>query len=649
MARSIAPICCLIVAASAQQEGALEQECLPDLTLEVCTKSGGCVPSRKRMTMDAQWRWMHDARKDKYKNCISGTPPAWDTGICDSDQACAAGCALEGITKQDYEHTYGVKEARGGVELKFKTGEAIGSRVYMMKDEEHYEMFKLLNKEFTLDVDSSTLECGMNGAVYFVEMDEDGEKSKGDNTAGAKLGTGYCDAQCPHDMKFIEGAANFKGWHEEKWGPEGHWGVCCAEMDIWEANKHATAFTTHACDNKGPLKCEGFKCGDTPADCKCCGEAECDCCGRYKGVCDKDGCDYNHFRLGDEDFYGSGSNFKVDSSKPITVVTQFLTHDGTDTGDLVEIRRLYVQDGKLINNSKVKNLDGFAGDSINEKMCLAQKRSFDNPDDFTPKGGMKGMGAALGRGMVLVLSLWDDMKTQMVWLDSAAPTDQPDRFPLTKPGVRRGPCKNGDGDPHKLRANYPDAFVTYRSIKVGEIGSTYLDKLEHTGSGGSAGSPSGSPSRRRSPSSDTRRRRSPSSNGGGHSPTPSSFAEPECCTASLEANDPCMTCWRGAALATGWCATKDHCEGGCGGTWCPNGAVKALFEQPAETPAVISSGGAGRPILPTLGLAGAAALALPALAAAALWRARRPRAAADATAGGAPASYAQLQPGGTTA
>ena len=33
----------------------------------------------------------------------------------------------------------------------------------------------------------------------------------------------------------------------------------------------------------------------------------------------------------------------MDSSKKMTVVTQFITDDGTDSGDLVEIRRLYVQ------------------------------------------------------------------------------------------------------------------------------------------------------------------------------------------------------------------------------------------------------------------------------------------------------------------
>ena len=41
----------------------------------------------------------------------------------------------------------------------------------------------------------------------------------------------------------------------------------------------------------------------------------------------------------------------------MTVVTQFVTSDGTDNGDLVEIRRVYVQDGQVIEDS-FSNLDG---------------------------------------------------------------------------------------------------------------------------------------------------------------------------------------------------------------------------------------------------------------------------------------------------
>ena len=35
-----------------------------------------------------------------------------------------------------------------------------------------------LIREFTFDVDVSQLPCGLNGALYFVEMDEDGGKGR---------------------------------------------------------------------------------------------------------------------------------------------------------------------------------------------------------------------------------------------------------------------------------------------------------------------------------------------------------------------------------------------------------------------------------------------------------------------------------------
>ena len=53
--------------------------------------------------------------------------------------------------------------------------------------------------------------------------------------------------------------------------------------------------------------------------------------------------------MGVKDFYGTGMT--VDTTKPVTVVTQFITDDGTDTGTLKSIRRFYVQGGKVIPNS----------------------------------------------------------------------------------------------------------------------------------------------------------------------------------------------------------------------------------------------------------------------------------------------------------
>ena len=256
----------------------------------------------------------------------------------------------EGVDSADWTGTYGVTETNNGhgITLKFVThGEYssnVGSRSYLLApDEENYYMFYLPNKEFTFDVDVSNLPCGLNGALYFVEMDEAGGKYP-TNTAGASYGTGYCDAQCPHDMKFITGEANAEGWAASDYDVNagtGKYGSCCVEMDIWESNSVATAYTPHTCDTVGNVRCEGTPCGDNAS-----GE-------RYDGLCDKDGCDFNSWRLGDQTFFGPGSNFAVNSEKPMTVVTQFITSDGTDNGDLVEIRRLYVQDGKVIDNSFV--------------------------------------------------------------------------------------------------------------------------------------------------------------------------------------------------------------------------------------------------------------------------------------------------------
>jgi cellulose 1,4-beta-cellobiosidase len=138
-------------------------------------------------------------------DCYDGNK--WDATLCPDNESCAANCALDGA---DYSSTYGVTASSGALTLKFVTqgsySKNIGSRLYLMASESKYQMFKLLNKEFTFDVDTSRLPCGLNGALYLVEMDEDGGLSEfSGNKAGAKYGTGYCDTQCPHDIKFIDG------------------------------------------------------------------------------------------------------------------------------------------------------------------------------------------------------------------------------------------------------------------------------------------------------------------------------------------------------------------------------------------------------------------------------------------------------------
>ena len=159
----------------------------------------------------------------------------------------------------------------------------------------------------------------------------------------------------------------------------------------------------------------------------------------------------------------------MDTTRPMTVVTQFHTDDGTDTGELVEVRRIYVQDGKVISNS-ISNWEGMqAWDSITDPMCEEQKLVFNDFNDHGEKGGLRTMGESLDRGHVLVMSMWDDHSVDMLWLDSDYP---PDRDP-SEPGVSRGPCPRDSGDPEDVESRYPDATVTFSNIKVGPHCSTF--------------------------------------------------------------------------------------------------------------------------------------------------------------------------------
>ena len=159
-----------------------------------------------------------------------------------------------------------------------------------------YRMFYLLNMELSFEVDMSTLGCGMNSALYFITMESDGGQASFGYT-GPTYGTGYCDAQPPQPDR-----------------------PSCDELDIWEANSLATVYTTHPCQN---------------------------------GQCDPYGCGFNAYSRGSKNFYGRGTSFEVDTTQKFTVVTRFVTVDGTDTGDIKEIQRFYIQNGRTIQQPTV--------------------------------------------------------------------------------------------------------------------------------------------------------------------------------------------------------------------------------------------------------------------------------------------------------
>jgi len=435
---------------ASQQVGTLQGETHPSLSVQTCTRSG-CMSTPGSIVLDSNWRWTHAT--SGATNCYTGN--TWDKTICPDPTTCSKNCAIDGA---DYSGTYGITASGSALTIKFVThgpySTNIGSRVYLLKDENTYNMIKLKGKEFTFDVDVSNMPCGLNGALYFVEMTADGGKSAHPgNAAGAKYGTGYCDAQCPHDMKWINGEANLIDWKPSPDDPNsgtGQYGTCCIEMDIWEANKVSSAYTPHVCSVQGQTRCSGTQCGDGD--------------NRYGGVCDKDGCDFNSFRMGVKNFYGPGNT--VDTTKSFTVVTQFITNSG---GDLTEIRRLWVQGGKVIHNSASNQPGLKTYDSVSDQFCSDQKKLFGDKNDFETKGGLKAMGAALDRGMVLVMSLWDDHAAQMLWLDSNYPANGD----ANKPGIARGTCATTSGKPSDVESQYPNSSVTFSNIKWGDLNTTF--------------------------------------------------------------------------------------------------------------------------------------------------------------------------------
>ncbi|KAK3693144.1 concanavalin A-like lectin/glucanase domain-containing protein [Podospora appendiculata] len=421
-AAALPPFLLAITLAAAQRIGTAIPEVHPKMATQLCTTSGGCVTRQTSLVTDALSRPFHAA--DNMAVPCATTP--LNATLCPDAATCAQNCVLEGV---EYG-SIGVLTAGSAVTLRqylFDGSEfkSVSPRLYLLaENDKNYEPLKLLNQELTFDVDVSKLGCGMNGALYLSEMDVSGARSDL-NPAGAQYGTGYCDAQC-FTVPFINGLPNLNSS-----------GSCCNEMDIWEANSQATAYTPHTCSSPGSFLCD-------PAA---------GACNKTTGVCDKDGCGINAFGLGATSFYGPG--LTVDTSRPFTVITQFLTADNTTSTPLIEIRRLYLQDNKLIpntattTNAAIQTLPGGFAGAITQDYCAAR-----GAKDFTRLGGLEGMGQSLARGMVLVFSLWNSPGDFMSWLD----------------GGSNGPCNATAGDPRDIVRMSPEVSVTFSNVRWGDVG-----------------------------------------------------------------------------------------------------------------------------------------------------------------------------------
>ena len=175
---------------------------------------------------------------------------------------------------------------------------------------------------------------------------------------------------------------------------------------------------------------------------------------RYDGVCDKDGCDLNSCRMGNESLYGKGDI--IDTSEKKTVVTKFITVDGTDSGRLSAIERVYVQDVRVIQNSKTDINGVDTTNKITDGYCKQQKAAFGDTDFFEALGGLSTMSDSFDRGMVLVMSICVDYAAEMRWLDAL-----------------RGICAAKSDVPANLKAESPGSSVSFSNIKFGALGPTY--------------------------------------------------------------------------------------------------------------------------------------------------------------------------------
>lgn len=189
-----------------QQIGTQMEEIHPELSIQQCATGGDCQTLSTSITIDAEWRRLHatNATTDCY------TDNGWNVSVCSDPLTCAENCALEGA---NYTGSFRITSTGSALTMNLVTrglnSTNVGSRLYLMANDTSYQLFDLQNQEFAFDVDVSNLPCGLNGALFFVQMDADGGVSKyPSNKAGAKYGTGYCDAQCPK-MQFINGEVLF--------------------------------------------------------------------------------------------------------------------------------------------------------------------------------------------------------------------------------------------------------------------------------------------------------------------------------------------------------------------------------------------------------------------------------------------------------
>jgi cellulase len=198
MARIYLPVG-LALAGLATAQTPVGTEAHPKLVTYRCTVEGGCSESTNYLVLDSLAHNVHQINSTESCGSWGSAPNAT---VCPTEEACAQNCIQEALT--DYA-SQGVTTDGASLRMQMIVNNAsVSPRIYLLDEtEEKYEMVQFTGAEFSFDVDSTKLPCGMNSALYLSEMEAEGGKSDL-NQGGAARGTGYCDAQC-YTTPFING------------------------------------------------------------------------------------------------------------------------------------------------------------------------------------------------------------------------------------------------------------------------------------------------------------------------------------------------------------------------------------------------------------------------------------------------------------
>ncbi len=194
----------LLKLSASQQIGTKIPEVHPKITTFKCTKGGGCTAQNTSIVLDTDWRLV--SAVDGSGICKEPGLGGLNKTLCPDVVTCAKNCALEGV---NYTAMGVHTNNADSMTLNMYVGDlGVSPRVYLLDPSDtNYKGLKLVNGEFTFDVDMSNLPCGMNGALYLSEMSLTGARSNL-NAAGASMGTGYCDAQCPTTYTWNNGVVS---------------------------------------------------------------------------------------------------------------------------------------------------------------------------------------------------------------------------------------------------------------------------------------------------------------------------------------------------------------------------------------------------------------------------------------------------------